>query len=154
LSILWQQGLGSSALQTGLLVLPFAVASLSTASNSYRFSARFGRKTVHCATAWSSRRTRTSCSARCRGAGRHGRRRADHGQRIGTALFGSGSGHSGSAKLMPSLTHTTRWATVLSLAFVLAAWLCTFGLPKTLAAERAEGKHLTEQARIAAAGHG
>lgn len=46
LSILWQQGLGRSALQTGLLVLPFAVASLSTASNSYRFSTRFGRKTV------------------------------------------------------------------------------------------------------------
>jgi hypothetical protein len=29
-------------------------------------------------------------------------------QRIGTALFGSGSGHSGSAKLMPSLTPTAR----------------------------------------------
>jgi hypothetical protein len=28
---------------------------------------------------------------------------------------------------------------VLNLAFVLAAWLCTFGLPKALAAERAEG---------------
>ena len=46
LSILWQQGLGRSALQTGLLVLPFVVASLSTASSSYRFSTRFGRKTV------------------------------------------------------------------------------------------------------------
>ena len=46
LSILWQQGLGRSALQPGLLVLPFAVASLSTASSSYRFSTRFGRKTV------------------------------------------------------------------------------------------------------------
>jgi len=33
----------AAALQTGLLVLPFAVASLSTASNSYKFSARFGR---------------------------------------------------------------------------------------------------------------
>ena len=31
-----------------------------------------------------------------------------------------------------------RSATVLNLAFVLAAWLCAFGLPKTLAAERAE----------------
>jgi hypothetical protein len=29
-------------------------------------------------------------------------------------------------------------ATVLNLAFVLAAWLCAFGLPKTLTAERAE----------------
>jgi len=57
---------------------------------------------------------------------------------IGTALFGGGSGHSGSAKLMPSLTHTVQPATVLNLAFVLAAWLCAFGLPKTLAAERAE----------------
>jgi hypothetical protein len=68
LSILWQQGLGRSALQTGLLVLPFSVASLSTASNSYRFSTRLGRQ-GRCswpgwATAWSSRRTRISCSAR------------------------------------------------------------------------------------------
>ena len=57
---------------------------------------------------------------------------------IGTALFGSGSGHSGNARLMPSLAHTARSATVLNLAFVPAAWLCAFGLPKTLAAERAE----------------
>jgi hypothetical protein len=56
---------------------------------------------------------------------------------IGTALFGSGSGHSGNARLMPSLAHTAQSATVLNLAFVLAAWLCAFGLPKTLA-ERAE----------------
>jgi EmrB/QacA subfamily drug resistance transporter len=46
LSIMWQEGLGRSALQTGLLVLPFALGSLSTASNSYRFSRRFGRKAV------------------------------------------------------------------------------------------------------------
>jgi hypothetical protein len=39
---------------------------------------------------------------------------------------------------MPSLTYTARSAAVLNLAFVLAAWLCAFGLPKTLAAERAE----------------
>jgi hypothetical protein len=38
LSILRQQGLGRSALETGLPVLPFAAASLSTAANSYRFS--------------------------------------------------------------------------------------------------------------------
>jgi MFS family permease len=46
LSILWQEGLGRSALDTGLLVVPFAVGSLLTASNSDRFSTRFGRKTV------------------------------------------------------------------------------------------------------------
>ncbi len=57
---------------------------------------------------------------------------------IGTALFGSGSGQSENAGLMLSLTHTAQSATVLNLAFVLAAWLCAFGLPKTLAAERAE----------------
>jgi hypothetical protein len=57
---------------------------------------------------------------------------------VGTALFGSGSGHSGSGKPMLSLTHTVQPATVLNLAFVLAAWLCAFGRPKTLAAERAE----------------
>jgi MFS family permease len=46
LSIMWQQGLGHSALQTGLLVLPFALGSLTTASNSFWFSRRFGRATV------------------------------------------------------------------------------------------------------------
>ena len=57
---------------------------------------------------------------------------------VGTALLGSGSGHSDSAELMPSLAHTERSVTVLNLAFVLAAWLCAFGLRKTLAAEQAE----------------
>jgi EmrB/QacA subfamily drug resistance transporter len=46
ISILWQEGLGRSALATGLLVIPFAAGSLLTASNSYRFSRRFGRKTM------------------------------------------------------------------------------------------------------------
>lgn len=46
LSIMWQQGLGHSALATGLLVLPFALGSLLTASNSFRFSRRFGRNAV------------------------------------------------------------------------------------------------------------
>jgi len=39
---------------------------------------------------------------------------------------------------MPSLTHTTQSATVVNMAFVLAAWLCAFGLPRALAAEQAE----------------
>lgn len=46
ISILWQEGLGRSALETGLLVLPFALGSLLTASNSFRFSRRFGRRAV------------------------------------------------------------------------------------------------------------
>ena len=46
LSILWQQGLGVSALGTGLLIVPFALASLLSAANSDRFSTRFGRWTV------------------------------------------------------------------------------------------------------------
>jgi hypothetical protein len=46
LSIMWQQGLGRSALETGLLVLPFAIGALVTASNSFRFSRRFGRATI------------------------------------------------------------------------------------------------------------
>ena len=46
LSILWQEGLGHSALETGLLVLPFAAASMLTASNSYGFSRRFGRTAI------------------------------------------------------------------------------------------------------------
>ncbi|HEY2285273.1 MAG TPA: MFS transporter [Streptosporangiaceae bacterium] len=46
LSILWQQGLGRSALATGLLVVPFALGSLLSASNSDRFSTRFGRSAI------------------------------------------------------------------------------------------------------------
>lgn len=46
LSIVWQEGLGRSALEAGLLVLPFALGSLLTAANSYRFSRRIGRKAV------------------------------------------------------------------------------------------------------------
>jgi MFS family permease len=46
LSILWQQGLGRSALATGLLVVPFALGSLVSAANSDKFSTRFGRKAI------------------------------------------------------------------------------------------------------------
>lgn len=46
LSIVWQQGLGRSALDTGLLVVPFALGSLLSAAVSDRFSSRFGRKTI------------------------------------------------------------------------------------------------------------
>ena len=186
LSILWQQGLGRSALQTGLLVLPFAVASLSTASSSYRFSTRFGRKTVQGGLAvmfaglalvllvlhltapkpdvWdligplflaglgnglviAPNQDFVLSSVPKDQAGTAGGALAT-AQRIGaaigiavigTALFGSGSGgQSGSAKLMPSLRHSAQTATAVNLIFVLAAWLCAFGLPRTLAAERAE----------------
>jgi EmrB/QacA subfamily drug resistance transporter len=186
LSILWQQGLGRSALQTGLLVLPFAVASLGTASNSYKFSTRFGRKTVqgglaamfaglalvllvlHLSTGrpdvWAlvgplflaglgngliiaPNQDFVLGSVPKGQAGTAGGALIT-AQRIGaaigiavigTALFGSGSGQSSSSsRLMPSLTHTAQTATLVNLAFVLAAWLCTFGLPRTLAAERAE----------------
>jgi EmrB/QacA subfamily drug resistance transporter len=43
LSILWQVGLGHSALSAGLVLLPFPVGSLLTAAVSDRFSARLGR---------------------------------------------------------------------------------------------------------------
>jgi EmrB/QacA subfamily drug resistance transporter len=46
LSIMWQEGLGRSALSAGLLVLPFALGALLTASNSFRFSRRFGRVAI------------------------------------------------------------------------------------------------------------
>jgi EmrB/QacA subfamily drug resistance transporter len=46
LSIMWQEGLGRSALSAGLLLLPFAVGTLPSASNSFRFSRRFGRAAV------------------------------------------------------------------------------------------------------------
>jgi EmrB/QacA subfamily drug resistance transporter len=43
LSILWQVGLGRSALASGLAVTPFALGSLAGAANSHRLSARMGR---------------------------------------------------------------------------------------------------------------
>jgi EmrB/QacA subfamily drug resistance transporter len=46
LSILWQVGLGHSALSAGLVTLPFPVGSLVTAALSDRFSARLGRNVL------------------------------------------------------------------------------------------------------------
>lgn len=43
LSILWQLGLGHSALQSGLLVMPFAVGSIVGASQSNKLANRYGR---------------------------------------------------------------------------------------------------------------
>jgi len=43
LSIVWQEGLGHSALITGLVIAPFSVGSLVTAANSDKLSARMGR---------------------------------------------------------------------------------------------------------------
>lgn len=43
LAILWQAGLGHSALATGIMLLPFAVASIVGASTSDSLAARFGR---------------------------------------------------------------------------------------------------------------
>jgi EmrB/QacA subfamily drug resistance transporter len=43
LSILWQEGLGHSALITGLVIAPFSLGSLIAAARSDRLSARLGR---------------------------------------------------------------------------------------------------------------
>jgi EmrB/QacA subfamily drug resistance transporter len=43
ISILWQEGLGRSALVTGLVVVPFSFGSLASAAVSDRLSARMGR---------------------------------------------------------------------------------------------------------------
>ena len=43
LSILWQEGLGHSALMAGLVIAPFSVGSLVAAAQSDRLSARLGR---------------------------------------------------------------------------------------------------------------
>jgi EmrB/QacA subfamily drug resistance transporter len=43
ISILWQIGLGRSALASGLVVMPFALGSLAGSANSARLSARMGR---------------------------------------------------------------------------------------------------------------
>ena len=46
MSILWQTGLGYSALATGLTLTPFALGSLVAAANSQRISARLGRNVL------------------------------------------------------------------------------------------------------------
>lgn len=46
LSILWQSGLGRSALATGIVLLPFAVASIAGASTSDSLAAKFGRSVL------------------------------------------------------------------------------------------------------------
>jgi EmrB/QacA subfamily drug resistance transporter len=43
ISILWQEGLGRSALMTGLVIVPFSFGSLFSAANSDKLSARLGR---------------------------------------------------------------------------------------------------------------
>jgi EmrB/QacA subfamily drug resistance transporter len=43
LSILWQAGLGHSALITGLVIAPYSVGTLVAAANSHKLSARLGR---------------------------------------------------------------------------------------------------------------
>jgi EmrB/QacA subfamily drug resistance transporter len=46
LSILWQSGLGHSALITGLVIAPFSLGSLVTSSYSHRLSAALGRNVL------------------------------------------------------------------------------------------------------------
>jgi EmrB/QacA subfamily drug resistance transporter len=43
ISIMWQEGLGRSALLTGLVIVPFSFGSLASAANSDKLSARLGR---------------------------------------------------------------------------------------------------------------
>lgn len=45
-SVLWQDGLHKSALLTGLTILPFALASMISSSQSHKFSHLFGRNVL------------------------------------------------------------------------------------------------------------
>ena len=185
LSIVWQEGLGHSALEAGLLVLPFAIGSLLTASNSYRFSRRIGRKAIQAGICgmlagqalvllvlWVSgthlgfwaltgplllaglgnglviapnqdfvlsdvpRQQAGTAGGALITAQRLGA--AIGIAVIGTALFGSSGGGSGSGSggrpgaVLPMLVHNAQAATLVNLCFVLAALLCTFGLPRAL----------------------
>lgn len=47
LSLLWQTGLGNSALQSGLLIVPFAVGSIFGASQSDKLANRYGRAALN-----------------------------------------------------------------------------------------------------------
>jgi EmrB/QacA subfamily drug resistance transporter len=184
LSILWQEGLGRSALAAGLLVVPFALGSLLTASNSDRFSTWLGRKTVMigCTAMLFGQATMLAAlhlsapdpsalwfigplvvaglgnglviapnqdfvlgSVPKREAGTAGgslimaqRVGAAIGIAvIGTVLFGSASSSASSARVDPVLVHTAQTATMVNLAFVALALICTFALPHTLGEERA-----------------
>ena len=62
---------------------------------------------------------------------------------IGTALFGSGSGGgSGSegttGKVVPTLVHSAKTATLVNLCFIALALACAFGLPARLAGQNEE----------------
>lgn len=46
IALLWQAGLGASALQSGLVVLPFAIGSIIGASQSDRLAGRYGRSVL------------------------------------------------------------------------------------------------------------
>ena len=185
LSILWQQGLGRSALATGLLVVPFALGSLLSAANSDKFSTRFGRKVIISGivamliglafvllalrvgapqpSAWlftaplalaglgnglviAPNQDFVLGSVPQREAGTAGGELIT-AQRVGaaigiavvgTALFGSGAGESGSAKVTPSLVHTAQAAIIVNLALVFAALVCSLFLPSSLSSDRAE----------------
>ncbi len=45
-SLLWQNGLHKSALETGLTILPFALASMASSSQSHKFSHSLGRNVL------------------------------------------------------------------------------------------------------------
>jgi EmrB/QacA subfamily drug resistance transporter len=51
ISIMWQAGLGHTALETGLVSLPFAIANIVGASQSDRVAQRFGRNVLVAGTA-------------------------------------------------------------------------------------------------------
>lgn len=51
ISIFWQAGLGHTALESGLVSIPFAIGSILGASQSDRFATRFGRTTLSVGTA-------------------------------------------------------------------------------------------------------
>ncbi len=51
ISILWQSGLGHTALESGLVSIPFALGSIITASQSNRISAKLGRNVLSLGTA-------------------------------------------------------------------------------------------------------
>ncbi|TDE49049.1 MFS transporter [Nonomuraea mesophila] len=46
ISLLWQSGLGRSALATGVALLPFAIGNLVGSANSDRLTGRFGRRVL------------------------------------------------------------------------------------------------------------
>lgn len=131
LSILWQQGLARSALETGLLVLPMALASLLSASNSFRFSRWFGRTAILAGIGGMFAGQALILLVIHLGAPQ------PSAWLMAGPLAAAGLGNGLVIAPNQDLVSGAEWATVANLGFILAAFGCGLALPRRLGDDRA-----------------